>query len=219
MTFGDLWRNNRDECAERDVDLVLMTTNATRGVSHRFPFLEGQWGPLYVNEKEFSQLFPPKVVEWMKNHAGPKPAMLKPRTVSFDRRPRRPSHSARGAHEPQLSLPAECGAALCTDLQEGREGQATKVLVSDGGITSNFPIHFFDGPLPSRPTFGINLVPARCGRDGEGRSRWRPESGRSQAAAKSDPWQNVWMPTTNSSGIQDVARFNEIKTAACSTFS
>jgi hypothetical protein len=32
VTFGDLWRNGRDECAERDIDLVLMTTNATRGV-------------------------------------------------------------------------------------------------------------------------------------------------------------------------------------------
>jgi predicted acylesterase/phospholipase RssA len=28
---------------------------------------------------------------------------------------------------------------------------------SDGGITSNFPIHFFDSPLPLWPTFGINL--------------------------------------------------------------
>jgi hypothetical protein len=30
--------------------------------------------------------------------------------------------------------------------------------MSDGGIASNFPIHFFDVWLPSRPTFGINLV-------------------------------------------------------------
>ncbi len=30
---------------------------------------------------------------------------------------------------------------------------------SDGGIGSNFPVHFFDGLLPSRPTFGINLRP------------------------------------------------------------
>jgi hypothetical protein len=28
---------------------------------------------------------------------------------------------------------------------------------SDGGISSNFPIHFFDAPLPHRPTFAINL--------------------------------------------------------------
>ena len=29
---------------------------------------------------------------------------------------------------------------------------------SDGGICSNFPIHFFDAWLPSRPTLGINLL-------------------------------------------------------------
>jgi hypothetical protein len=28
---------------------------------------------------------------------------------------------------------------------------------TDGGVTSNFPIHFFDSPLPLWPTFGINL--------------------------------------------------------------
>ena len=28
---------------------------------------------------------------------------------------------------------------------------------SDGGISSNFPLHFFDSPIPSRPTFAINI--------------------------------------------------------------
>jgi hypothetical protein len=28
---------------------------------------------------------------------------------------------------------------------------------SDGGIASNFPVHFFDAPLPGWPTFAINL--------------------------------------------------------------
>jgi hypothetical protein len=30
---------------------------------------------------------------------------------------------------------------------------------TDGGVTSNFPIHFFDSVLPLWPTFGINLQP------------------------------------------------------------
>jgi predicted acylesterase/phospholipase RssA len=29
---------------------------------------------------------------------------------------------------------------------------------SDGGICSNFPLHFFDRPLPTRPTFAIDLA-------------------------------------------------------------
>jgi hypothetical protein len=44
------------------------------------------------------------------------------------------------------------------------------------------------------------------------------ESGRSQAAAKRDPWLNVWMPTTNSSGVQDVARFNVIEDSVIGFF-
>lgn len=28
---------------------------------------------------------------------------------------------------------------------------------TDGGLCSNFPLHMFDAPLPTRPTFGINL--------------------------------------------------------------
>ncbi|MEL7463987.1 MAG: hypothetical protein AAFN79_07965 [Pseudomonadota bacterium] len=33
-----------------------------------------------------------------------------------------------------------------------------RCLLSDGGISSNFPIHFFDSFLPQRPTFGIMLT-------------------------------------------------------------
>jgi predicted acylesterase/phospholipase RssA len=35
--------------------------------------------------------------------------------------------------------------------------QAEICWFSDGGISSNFPIHFFDAPLPLRPTFAIDL--------------------------------------------------------------
>jgi hypothetical protein len=36
-------------------------------------------------------------------------------------------------------------------------GDIRKVLFSDGGICSNFPVHLFDAVLPGWPTFGINL--------------------------------------------------------------
>jgi hypothetical protein len=32
--------------------------------------------------------------------------------------------------------------------------------ISDGGISSNFPIHYFDSWVPGKPTFGLNLVPS-----------------------------------------------------------
>jgi len=69
VTFGDLWGNGGDENAPRDIELVLMTTNVTRGISHRFPFLEGSWGQLYFDRNEFDELFPKSVVDWMVKHA------------------------------------------------------------------------------------------------------------------------------------------------------
>lgn len=45
------------------------------------------------------------------------------------------------------------------------------VWFSDGGISSNFPMHFFDSALPSRPTFGINLAPID---PDSGESVWKP---------------------------------------------
>ncbi|NUU19615.1 hypothetical protein HP550_20415 [Cellulomonas humilata] len=39
-------------------------------------------------------------------------------------------------------------------------GKATwceRLWFTDGGVTSNFPIHFFDSPLPRWPTFGVSL--------------------------------------------------------------
>ncbi len=47
---------------------------------------------------------------------------------------------------------------------------ATKVWFSDGGICSNFPMTFFDSPIPRWPTFGINLTSApstKCPPDGD----------------------------------------------------
>ena len=50
-------------------------------------------------------------------------------------------------------------AANVTRRNEQGKFELERCWFSDGRLTSNFPIHFFDAPLPSRPTFGINLVP------------------------------------------------------------
>ncbi|MDQ7905427.1 patatin-like phospholipase family protein [Phytohabitans sp. ZYX-F-186] len=40
---------------------------------------------------------------------------------------------------------------------EDGKRRAQELWFSDGGITSNFPVHLFDSPLPRWPTFGLNL--------------------------------------------------------------
>lgn len=64
---------------------------------------------------------------------------------------------------------------------------AEQCWFSDGGISSNFPIHFFDRVLPGRPTFAINLRPFRL--------EEKPDD--------KDQAKNVEMATTNNDEIQD----------------
>jgi hypothetical protein len=224
VTFGDLW-GTENPLAERDIDLVLMTTNATRGVSHRLPFIEGVWGPLYFNEADFAKLFPAKVVRWLKEHS---PTQNKDEQADADKRDEKlvvPPGLYR--LPPAARLPILLGARmslsfpfllsqvpLYTPQHRGGVTTLRRCLFSDGGLTSNFPLHFFDAPLPSRPTFGINLVPAEPVKAGEQPSDAAFRAGPTQEAVAKDPWPNVWMPTTNRGGIEDVAHFHELETGA-----
>jgi hypothetical protein len=67
---------------------------------------------------------------------------------------------------------------------ERGEPRLTRCWFSDGGLTSNFPIHFFDGPIPRWPTFAFNLTPFHP------RFPYDPR----------DETKNVWLPTTNGDG-------------------
>lgn len=76
---------------------------------------------------------------------------------------------------------------------------------SDGGIASNFPIHFFDHWLPARPTFGITLRYLQAKPPEEGASRQQTAARRSYmhsldraravAAAANGYDGDVWLPT------------------------
>jgi predicted acylesterase/phospholipase RssA len=83
--------------------------------------------------------------------------------------------------EAQLGDPARRGEL---ERAHGRL-EAEVCWFSDGGISSNFPIHFFDSPLPRWPTFGVNLRP------------FHPDHPRDDH----DESKNVWMPETNAGGI------------------
>jgi predicted acylesterase/phospholipase RssA len=61
--------------------------------------------------------------------------------------------------------------------------KAEPVWFTDGGASSNFPVHFFDAPLPRRPTFAINLRP------------FHPDHG--EARNEDD---NIWMVNRVGSG-------------------
>ncbi|AXH95629.1 patatin-like phospholipase family protein [Ornithinimicrobium avium] len=61
----------------------------------------------------------------------------------------------------------------------------TDVWFTDGGLCANLPVHFFDTPLPKRPTFAFNLGPFPPGREKD------PDQSR-----------NSYLPTRNGAGLQ-----------------
>ena len=66
---------------------------------------------------------------------------------------------------------------------------------SDGGVSSNFPLHLFDAPLPRWPTFAINLVYPQSD-DSPPVDNPEPQGTQDRAEAA------VWLPLHNNRGWQ-----------------
>jgi len=67
---------------------------------------------------------------------------------------------------------------------------------SDGGVSSNFPLHLFDAPLPRWPTFAINLVYPQTDDGAPSAANPEPPNPHDRAEAA------VWLPLHNNRGWQ-----------------
>jgi predicted acylesterase/phospholipase RssA len=174
LTFGDLWGAGGAE--SREIDLQVMTTNLTHGVPERLPFKSRMF---FYDRNELRKFFPEDVVDWMERH--PRESRTR-----FDRDEKEPLVFPAGVRplpEPEnlpvvvavrmsLSFPVLLSAIPLYSVEriwdknaEAWTARLSRCWFSDGGIGSNFPVHFFDQILPSRPTFGINLRPFAPGRE------------------------------------------------------
>jgi predicted acylesterase/phospholipase RssA len=163
---------SRDPLA-RAVDLQMMTTDLTHGRPLRLPvpyephhpLLEDERGRLLFDPGELRRFFPEEVVEHLERSvddpSGETAELLRQHHASHLK------HFPIGADLPvvvatrmTLSFPILISAIPLYELDFGRAHgpELVRVIFSDGGITSNFPVHFFDVPLPTRPTFGLNLT-------------------------------------------------------------
>ena len=168
------WRDNDPE-----VDLLVMTTNLTFRRPYTFPFT--QHDRFYFCEVCWRQYFPSSVIGQLTTaiEGGPAPDKL-PASASGEgeasipmRCPRHPDDAEAvwllpdAAKIPivvaarlSLSFPLLISAVpmLCIDYARADDRRSLICTwFSDGGIASNFPMHFFDAPWPRRPTFGIDL--------------------------------------------------------------
>ena len=196
LTFGDLWRHPDPADAKpgdalrethlRRIDLRLMTTALSHGRPYSFPL---EINDFHFDADEWRTLFPVVVVEHLIAHAGA-PAADGPLAGKY---------KLCAMEELPIIVPVRMSLAFPVllsavplhrvrhDPDRDHPGQwlevAEKVWFSDGGICSNFPVHFFDATLPGRPTFGIDLTDDRFVR-----------------ANPRDPEDFVWMPPHNGSG-------------------
>ncbi len=160
LTFGHLW-NQTEPGGERLINLEMMTTNLTHGRPYRLPFDERIF---YFREDDFRKLFPKEVVDWMVDNARKTSNPFE----GFVPLPETADLPVIVATRMSLSFPVLFSAIPLYAVDRGRpraEQRPEVCWFSDGSICSNFPVHFFDSPLPRWPTFAINLMawaPARA---------------------------------------------------------
>jgi hypothetical protein len=186
VTFADLWGIDRAlegperiealraasrDGAAREVDLQMMTTDLTHGRPLRLPSpyqryaarLEHGGGALF-RISELERYFPRPVMEHLKAWGEPiSPdivALLPDGGADFRRFPMGPDLPVVVATRMSLSFPGLISAVPLWDVDhsDAEHPRLERVVFSDGGIASNFPVHFFDAPLPQRPTFGLHLT-------------------------------------------------------------
>jgi predicted acylesterase/phospholipase RssA len=175
----------------------MLTTDLTTGGPLRLPHGIGRVGRGYFfDPREMRRLFPQRVVRWLEEHPPPEPDAAGERerwraeVAAFAERGLAPMPAPADlpvvvATRMSLSFPFLLSAVPLHSIDRSlQEPAPERVWFSDGGITSNFPVHFFDTPLPVHPTFGINLRPFHV--------RY-PKS-----AAECD---NVFLPRDNRAGI------------------
>ncbi len=183
LTFGDLWGDD----PETGVNLQIMTTNLTQGRPMRMPFAdpgEKGIGQYYFDPEEMRRLFPDRIVEWMVAHAPQAGHTQLP--TNLVRLPRARDLPVVVGVRLSMSYPLLLSAVPLYTHDWTRERakdrlQPDRCWFSDGGLSSNFPVHLFDQPLPRWPTFAINFRPPHPDMPDE--MVWMPKSTRERGVA------------------------------------
>jgi predicted acylesterase/phospholipase RssA len=162
LTFADL--QSADD-VNRRMELKIMTTNLNQTTPYIFPRKPNTF---LFREDEMSAFFPDNVVQYMIDNPAPKHVDLPEGFHVFPEANKLPIVvPVRMA----ISFPILLSAVPVWTVKRAAwnskrmnqpvslaETDLIRNVFSDGGICSNFPIHFFDAWLPKRPTFGINLT-------------------------------------------------------------
>ena len=187
LTFGMLWKApgmpaewTAANPHIRSIDLQMFSTNLSQGRPYLFPLAakSTDTGPLRADDRlffkaaEISRYLPEAVATWMVKHGKPyiadsndggrDPASNDPNAAQMIELPSPEDFPVLLAARMSLSFPVLfAGVPLWAINYDPRPGERSfrRCWFSDGGLCSNFPMHLFDGLVPSWPTFGVDLEP------------------------------------------------------------
>lgn len=178
LTFRDLWcaparpgaphqRCDADDPrGRRAIDLQVITTNVTHGRPYRLP-LADETSRLFYRANDLKHYFPEDVMTALV--AASRPYL--PRTSTHSD-PASIAHPGDFLELPGADLPIVVAARLSLSFPllfsavplwaidyEAKhcDRDLKRCLFTDGGASSNFPIHLFDAAMPRWPTFGLWL--------------------------------------------------------------
>jgi hypothetical protein len=186
LTFGDL---SPTEAADgHKITLRMMTTNLTLRRPYSLPFNEKTFA---FNLAEFEKLFSPRITAYLAAHCERVTEGSPPVDLYWFPEPEHLPLIV--ATRMSLSFPLLfCAVPLYArdfTLLEEETTNWRRNLFSDGGLSNNFPINFFDRMLPNSPTFGISLDPFDEDRLPKDIKAKYPQD---------DPHSRVWLPKTKS---------------------
>ena len=155
LTFGDL-KTNHNRCP---IELAMITTDLSMKRPYQLPFRDGAH---FFSKADFAKLFPARVMKHMCGNKGPRKLAQGSRDCPDDLYPFPEAQelpivvAARMSLSVPLLFQAVPVYKCDLTLRRGSD-QPRKCLFSDGGLSSNFPIHFFDRLWPNSPTFAISF--------------------------------------------------------------
>lgn len=155
----------------RDIELALVASDINRAQSVQLPFLRRE-DLLFARRSDLAALFPRAVVDWIVAHqrtpTDPRDTLdeVELHGLARDdivRLPRAADLPVLVGVRMSLSFPFLFRAVRLYIRRERAAAQGggrelAELWIADGGITSNFPLHLFDAPIPTRPTFCLNLL-------------------------------------------------------------
>ena len=175
LTFGMLWSAPggppvpAGASGARSIDLRMFTTSLSHGRPYIFPHTEPT-ARLFYKASELAAYLPAEAMRWFNQFAleyapSARSPMSDPKVeratkLGLKEIPAPENFPIILAARMSLSFPLLFAAVplWAIDYEHPRsQRDFQRCLFSDGGISSNFPMHLFDGLIPQWPTFGIDL--------------------------------------------------------------